>query len=39
DGAGRQYWLARLAAGTSRGTVLLGFSDSAEFIAKTDTLA
>ncbi|MCP4228145.1 MAG: DUF4214 domain-containing protein [Actinomycetia bacterium] len=39
DGAGRQYWLARLAAGTSRGTVMLGFSDSAEFIAKTDTLA
>ena len=38
DAAGRQYWLARLAGGTSRGSIMLGFSESDEFIAKTATL-
>ena len=38
DGVGRSYWLDRLAAGTSRGTVMLGFSDSSEFVRRTGTL-
>ncbi|MCP5030313.1 MAG: DUF4214 domain-containing protein [Actinomycetia bacterium] len=37
DGAGRSYWLGVLAGGTSRGQVMIGFSDSAEFIARTGT--
>lgn len=35
DGSGRSYWQARLAGGTSRGEMVLLFSDSAEFIART----
>ena len=31
DAEGLQYWLGRLAAGDSRGTVALGFSDAPEF--------
>ena len=38
DAAGRQYWLAKLAGGTTRGSIMLGFSESDEFIVKTDTL-
>ncbi len=39
DPAGRQYWVEQLARGTGRGPVMLGFSESTEFIAATDTLA
>jgi uncharacterized protein (DUF1501 family) len=38
DAAGRQYWLDRMRGGTSRGAVMLGFSESREFIVKTNTL-
>jgi hypothetical protein len=31
DPAGRSFWIGRLAAGIARGSVMLGFSDSAEF--------
>ena len=38
DTAGRSYWLNQMRGGTSRGTVMLGFSESQEFIIKTNTL-
>ncbi len=38
DAAGRAYWLGQLAQGVSRGSIMLGFSESTEFIARTDTL-
>jgi uncharacterized protein (DUF1501 family) len=38
DDVGRRHWLARLATGTSRGAVMLGFSESPEFIERTATL-
>lgn len=39
DGDGRAYWLGELARGISRGSIMLGFSESAEFIARTGTLS
>lgn len=39
DAAGRSYWLGELAAGrTDRGTMLIWFSESAEYILATDSL-
>ena len=38
DHAGLQYWTGQLDRGLSRGQMMIGFSDSAEFILKTDTL-
>ena len=38
DAAGRRYWVDQLARGTSRGRVMFGFSESAEFIIATNTL-
>ncbi len=38
DGAGRAFWLAQLAGGMTRGEMMIGFSDSPEFIRGTDTL-
>ncbi len=37
DGAGRTYWLGQLANGVTRGTLMLSFTDSAEFVNKTGT--
>lgn len=37
DAAGRAYWLSVLAAGSGRGQVMSGFSESGEFIANTGT--
>jgi hypothetical protein len=39
DGGGKAHWLAVLAGGASRGEVMIGFSESAEFVAKTGTTA
>jgi hypothetical protein len=36
DRAGRAYWLAQMQAGTSRGAVMLGFSESVENIRDMD---
>ena len=36
DQAGRAYWLARLSDGRSRGAMMIGFSESPEYRAKTD---
>jgi len=38
DAHGQEHWLSRLNAGTSRGTVMLGFSESPEFVARTGTI-
>lgn len=38
DAAGLAFWRAQMAAGSSRGQVMLSFSDSPEFIIATDTL-
>lgn len=38
DPGGRAYWLGQLAAGLSRGQLMLWFSESAEFVARTGTL-
>ncbi len=38
DAAGRAYWLDRMAAGTSRGAVMLGFSESVENIRDMDPI-
>ena len=32
DGGGRAYWLGRLQSGTTRGEMMIGFSESPEFI-------
>lgn len=37
DAAGRAYWLGQLRAGVSRGSMMLGFSESDEFIVKSGT--
>jgi hypothetical protein len=37
DGAGLTYWLDQLANGVDRGTIMLSFTDSAEFVTKTGT--
>lgn len=39
DTAGRQYWITQLSKGTTRGQVMLGFSDSPEFVRLTNTAA
>lgn len=39
DDEGRTYWLDQLASGLSRGAMLLGFSDSPEYINQTGTEA
>ncbi|MFW2384130.1 MAG: DUF4214 domain-containing protein [Acidimicrobiales bacterium] len=39
DPKGNEYWLGQLADGSSRGSVVLGFSESPEFIRKTGTSA
>ncbi len=36
DAAGNEFWIGQLAAGRSRGSVMLGFSDSAENIRALD---
>lgn len=33
DPVGKAYWLAQMAGGATRGTVMLGFSDSPEYVA------
>ena len=38
DAAGKSYWLSVLAGGTTRGQMMTGFSDSAEFVANTGTV-
>ena len=38
DAGGLTYWTALLAGGTDRGTVMVGFSESAEFIKSTGTI-
>ncbi len=39
DAAGLSFWNARLAAGTSRGDVMTGFSESPEFISRTGSIS
>ncbi len=38
DAAGGAYWQNQLARGMTRGTMMIGFSESAEFRLKTDTV-
>lgn len=38
DATGLAYWQGQLARGMSRGTMMVGFSESAEFRLKTDTV-
>ncbi len=38
DPAGSGYWQGQLAAGVDRGAVMVGFSESAEFVMSTGTL-
>ena len=38
DAGGAAYWSGLLGSGTSRGTVMVGFSESAEFIRATGTV-
>ncbi len=38
DPSGRRHWTGRLASGMTRGEMMLAFSDSPEFIRRTDTL-
>lgn len=35
DGGGLSYWVGRLNSGTSRGAMMVGFSDGPEFIARS----
>ena len=37
DAEGKAFWLSKLDAGTSRGEMMIGFSNSPEYILKTDT--
>lgn len=39
DGTGRDFWLGELRRGVGRGVVMLNFSDSAEFRARTASVA
>lgn len=39
DAGGQSHWVQRLSGGTSRGAVMIGFSESPEFIKKTGTRA
>jgi hypothetical protein len=36
--SGRAYWVEQLRAGMTRGTMMIGFSDSPEFIRRTDSI-
>ena len=38
DAAGLSFWLGRLSSGTSKGAMMTGFTESAEFIQRTGTL-
>ncbi|MEM7337978.1 MAG: DUF4214 domain-containing protein [Actinomycetota bacterium] len=38
DAEGRAYWVSQLNAGTPRGQVMVGFSESTEFIGETGTV-
>lgn len=38
DPVGRAYWLGQLAAGVDRGAMIVGFSESSEFIVATGTI-
>lgn len=38
DPAGRAYWIGELGRGATRGQIMLGFSESDEFVARTGTL-
>ncbi len=38
DASGAAFWVGRLNAGATRGDVMLGFSESAEFLLATNTL-
>ncbi len=38
DPSGRTYWISRLESGLNRGELMIGFSDSVEFVLSTDTL-
>lgn len=38
EAEGRAYWVSQLQAGTPRGQVMVGFSESAEFIGETGTV-
>ncbi len=37
DAAGRAFWIGQLAAGRSRGSMIVGFSESPEYVAATAT--
>lgn len=37
DAAGRAFWISQLDLGVSRGEVMSGFAESAEFVARTET--
>ena len=39
DAAGRAYWLRELGRGVTRGQIMLGFSESTEFVGRTNTIA
>lgn len=39
DAGGRAHWIAQLGRGQSRGSVMIGFSESAEFVRATGTVA
>ncbi len=38
EAAGKTYWVGQLAAGLTRGEMMIGFSDSPEFIRTTDSI-
>lgn len=38
DSAGRTFWLERMSRGTSRGDVMLAFSESPEFVVRTGSV-
>ena len=38
DGDGRAFWIDQLAAGRSRGDMMIGFSESPEYVVATNTL-
>ncbi len=38
DAGGNSYWLGRLDAGVSRGSMMVGFSESLEFVLRTGTI-
>ena len=39
DASGRAYWVNVLDSGTTRGAVMIGFSESSEFVRKTGTVS